>query len=127
MRLNQHFAVLGQYVLVLVFHPVGIAVYRLGTRDIGIIALLIGIIIAFPYIIVAFAVLNADIQFTVFITHGFLTLALVGTVHITDIATTEDITVTPFHTFVSANLSTIDMYLSLSEDITIGIERTTFT
>ena len=126
MRLNQHFAVLSQHIFAIVFHPVGIIVSRLGTGNVGVISLLISIIVALPYVIVAFAVLNAYIQFTVFITHSILTLALVCTIHISDITAAEDVAVPQSQLFSSTHRTAKDMYLGLSEDVTVGIERTAF-
>ena len=125
-RFNQYLTVLGQHVFSTILHPVGIVVSRLFTWNVGIISLLISIIVTLPSVVVAFAILDAYIEFTVFITHGLLTLALVSTIHITDIAATEDIAVLPCQLLRCAHCTSVNTYLSLSEDITVGIERTAF-
>ena len=118
MRLYQHFAVLGQEEFITIFHPTGIGVSWLGTGNISIISLLIGIIVTLPIVIVAVTILNTDIE---------LAILLIGTIDITDVATTEDIAITLFHALVRAYLTTMDVHLSLAEDVTVRIERTTFT
>ena len=52
---------------------------------------------------------------------------LVGTIYITDITTTEDVTIAQFYTLVRTDLTTMDIDFRLAEDITVGVERTTFT
>ena len=112
MRLNQYFAVLGQHIFSTIHHPIGIAVFGLRSGNVFSIFFLISIIVALPFVIETISVLNTDKKFTVF---------LIGAIHITDIATAENVAVTPFHTLVRANLSTVDADLSLSENVTVGI------
>ena len=51
---------------------------------------------------------------------------LVGTIHIADIAATEHVAVAIEKTLVGANLTAVDVYLSLSEDVAVGVELTLF-
>ena len=118
MRLYQHLTVLSQYIFALVCHPVGIAVSRLGTWNVRIGPLLISIIVALPFVVIAVTVLNTYIE---------IAIILIGAIHITNIATTEDITISLCHFLRRTYGTTIDVYLGLSEDVTIGVERTAVT
>ena len=51
----------------------------------------------------------------------------IGTIYITDITTTEDIAIAQFYTLVRTNLTTMDIDFRLTEDITVGVQCTTFT
>ena len=118
MRLYQHLTVLGQHILALVHYPVFIIVFRLGSGNIGLISLFISIIVALPIAIVAVTVLDADKE---------LTVLFVGAIYITDITATEDVTILACQFLRSSHCTSEDVYLRLSEDITIGVERTAFT
>jgi len=102
----------------LVRYPVRVAISRLGTGSVCIISFLISIIVTLPGIIVAITILDTDIELAIF---------LVSTINITDITTTENIAITFGNTLGSTYFTAIDVHLSLSEDETIGIERTAIT
>ena len=57
----------------------------------------------------------------------FSVCILIGTIYITDIATTEYVAITFGYTLGSTYFTAIDVHLSLSEDETIRIERTAIT
>ena len=123
MWLYQHFAVLSQHILGTIHYPFLILfiifeICRYVCFGAIIHFKVISVIVAFVFVIVAIAVLDTNIE---------LAVLLIGTIHITDIATAEDVAVTLFHTLVRAYLTAIDVYLRLSEDITVGIERTALT
>ena len=117
-RFNQHLAVLSQHILVCILDPIRIFIYRLVTGYICLISLLISIIVALPYVVVAFAILDTDIE---------LTILLVGAIHITDITATEDVTVLTCQLLRRTYCTAVYMHLCLSENVTVGVERTTFT
>ena len=117
-RFNQYLGVLSQHKLAFIFDPVGITVSRCGTRNICFISFLIGIIITLLYVVVAFTPLDTDKE---------LTILFIGTIHISDIATTKDVTVLTFQLLRCTYRTTMYIYLCLSEDVTIGVECTALT
>ena len=80
---------------------------------------LISIIVALPLSFIALTILDADIEIAF--------IVFVGTIYITDIATTEDVTILTRQFLRGTYRTTMYMHLCLSEYITIGIERTTVT
>ena len=118
MRFNQHLTVLGKHVLAFVHHPIGIVVFGLRSGNVGFVSLLISVVVALPLVVVAVAVLDADIE---------LAILLVGTIDITDIAAAEDVAVLTRQLFRRAYRAAVNVHLCLSEDVTVGIERTAFT
>ena len=120
-RLNQHLTVLGKHILITVLDPMWVSCRRsdrFGCRFVCISSLLVCIIVAFPHVVVAIAVLDADIE---------LTVLFVGAIHITDITTTKDVTVLTFQLLRCTYRTTVNVYMCLSKDITIGVECTTLT
>ena len=117
-RLNQHLTVLSKHILACILNPASIIVFRLRTRNICLMSFLVSIIIALPFVIVAFTVLNTDIELTIF---------LIGAIHITDITATEDVTILAFQLLRRTYRTSVHLHLCLSEDVTVGIECTTFT
>ena len=69
-------------------------------------------------VVVAFAVFNTDIEFAVI---------LIGTIDITDIAATEDVAVLACQLLGRTDRTAMYIYLCLSEDVTVGVERTALT
>ena len=118
-RFNQHLAVLSQHILTFIYYPVGVVVNRLGAGNVSIGSLFISVIVPLPFVIITFAVLDADIEIAF--------IVFVGTIHISDITTTKDVTVLTFQLLRCTYRTTMYVYLCLSENITIGVERTTFT
>ena len=116
--LYKHFTVLCQHVLSFVLDPVRIVISRFGTRNICFCSLLISIIVALPFVVVSIAVLDADIELTVF---------LVGTIYITDITSTEDVTVIACQLLGCTYRTAVYVYLCMSEDVTVGVECTPVT
>ena len=119
MRLNQHLTVLCQHILACILHPVRVFVSRLRTRDVCIMSFLISIIVALPLSFIALTILDADIEIAF--------IVFVGTIYITDIATTEDVTILTRQFLRGTYRTTMYMHLCLPEYITVGIERTTVT
>ena len=118
-RLNQHLAVLSQHILTIIYYPVKVFVSRLRTRDVCLMSFLISIIVALPLSFIALTILDADIEIAF--------IVFVGTIYITDIATTEDVTILTRQLLRGTYRTTMYMHLCLSEYITVGIERTTVT
>ena len=118
-RLYQHLAVLRQHKLITVLDPVGVVflVYK-GSGVVHLTLEVIGIVIALVFVIVADTVLNTDIEPAV---------VLVGTIDITDITTTKDVTILTCLFLRCTYRTTMNVYMCLSKDITIGIECTTLT
>ena len=96
MWLYQHFAVLGQHEFATVLYPFRVVfiIDKIGRYICFwsiILFKIISVIVAFVFIIKTISILNTYKEFTIL---------LIGTIHITNIATTKDIAVTPFHAFV---------------------------
>ena len=117
-RFNQHLTVLSQHILAFILNPIRVFIYRLATGYICLISLLVSIVVTLPFVVVAFTVLDTDIELTVF---------LVGAIHITDITATEDVTVIACQFLRRTHCTAVHMHLGLSEDITVRVERTTLT
>ena len=120
-RLHQHLTVLGKYILVTIHDPVLIlfVVYVLG-RNVFIVfaTIIIFVIVAFVFIIIALAVFDAHKQFAVFLN---------GTINITDITATKHVTILLCHFPGCSYLTTIDVHLGLAEHITIRVKITALT
>ena len=125
MWLYQNLAVLCQHKLFVITctfrHPVGIVGSWQRTRSVCIIITICIVVIIVTFILgcITFAIFDTHMQFSVCI--------LIGTIHITDITATENIAITFGYTFGSTYFTAINVHLSLSEDETIGIERTAIT
>ena len=70
-------------------------------------------------VIVAFAVLDANIEFAF--------IVFVGAIYITYIAASEYVTVSVCQFLYRTHCATVHVYLSLSEDVTVGVECATLT
>ena len=79
---------------------------------------IIGIIVALIFVVVSIAILDTDIE---------LTILLVGAIYITDITTTEDVTVLACQLFHSTYRTTVHVHLCLSEYVTVRVERAALT
>ena len=117
MWLYQYLAVLGQYVLALILNPV-VFIRGKGCWDIRISSIIVGVVVALINVIITIAILDSDKEFTVL---------LIGAVHITNITTTEDVAILTCQLLGCTYCAAMHMYLSLSKDITVGIECTTIT
>ena len=130
-RLHYHLTVLGELALGVVFGVTGcfsISIItffcrsnffsRIGSvrylyRDI--VTILIFIIVALIQGVIAYAVFLANTEVGI--------VYLVGAIHMTDIATAKDVTVTVSHTRYRTYLTTVDMYLGLTKDVTVAMQR----
>ena len=74
-------------------------------------------------IFIIIALLSVIITDTGFLTIGHLSIFIIGTIYIADIAATKHVTVAFGNTSQCTNLATIDVYLGLSEDKAIAVER----
>ena len=125
-RLNQHFAVLSKHILTLVHNPFWVVLVIVEIcRNVRYIILwvttlfyIVGVVVTLVFVVIAITVLDADIKLAIF---------LVRAIHITNITTTEDVAVLTCQLLRCTYSTTMYMHLCLSEDITIGVERTTFT
>ena len=104
MRFHQHLAVLGENFLSTVRFPCSVFIF---------------IIIPFVAIVIAYTRLLTEAQSAVCI--------FISTIDITDITASEDITITVGKFCISSYLTTVNIDLGLSEDVTVGVELTTLT
>ena len=118
MWFNQHLTVLSQHIFVIILHPVFVTGIRQCSWCICLSTFLICVVVALILGFIAFAVLDADIEFAIL---------LVCAIYITYIATTEYVTILTCQLFYCTYSATMHMHLCLSEHITIGVECTTFT
>ena len=105
MRLNKHFAVLGEFPLIIIIQYV-----------VSVITPFMLIVVAFIQSIVAVASLHTFTEGAVW--------HLIGTIYIADITATEDVTIFTGDTSISAHLTAMDVYFGLAEHITVGEKRT---
>ena len=111
----QHFTVLGEQEITIFLNPVATCVFTIFI----ICTASFLVIVAFLIVIIADTALYPDSHTTI--------SRIIGAIDITYIATTEDVTIAQFHALVRAYLTTKDMHLSMSENVTVGIECTAFT
>ena len=124
-RFDKHLTVLGNDKLVrtIIFYPVWVGVTWYGIiRNIRVVSFLVDVIFSFIITVIALSILDTDIQ---------LTILFIGTIDITDVAATENVAVVVAvlvsTEFSVADLTAVDTYLRLAEDVTVGIERTALT
>ncbi len=125
-RFNQHLAVLGKHILAIIHNPFGVILVidiigwyvRFVSPWGDIFFQIISVIITLIFVVVAFTILDADIE---------LTVLFVGTIYITDITATEDVAVLAYQLLRCTYRTTMYIYLCLSEYVTVRVERTALT